>query len=212
MSNRVELRKWLFAFATTAIVTALCIQLVDRPAAHYFHNHLPLAAWMWVDRSLAPLKFAVPIALLFLLGCWMWTRSGGSLPPWIRMLLRCCWAAVWAALATIVLKYALGRGSPYPAFLRDGLYGFRFLRGGPHWHSFPSGTAAVSTAILSVFWVLLPRWRAAGVALVALLCAAVVVANYHWVGDVIAGAFLGAFIGWMIVRSSTPRDRQEEDE
>jgi membrane-associated phospholipid phosphatase len=209
MSNGIEFRNWLLAFAATAITVALCIACFDRPAAGYFHDHLPLSAWVWIDRCLAPLKLAIPTALVSLIGCWMWTRSGRTLPRWTRMLLLCCWAAVWATLATIVLKYALGRGSPDPLFLREGLYGFRPLKGGSNWHSFPSGTAAISTAILSVLWIFLPRWRAIVLAIGALLCAAVVVTNYHWVGDVIAGVFLGALIGRITVRD--PRLSSDPD-
>lgn len=210
MSNRIELRNWLIAFAATVIATALCIVFVDRPVAEFFQQHLcQTAAWMWIDRSLAPLKFTVPVALVSLLGCWIWTRSGYPLRRWTREPLLCCWAAVWAALAVIVLKYILGRGSPNPVFLHDHLYEFRFLYGGPHWHSFPSGTAAISTAILSVLWMLLPRWRAIGVTVAALLCVAVVVTNYHWVGDVVAGTTLGAFIGWVTVRWATPSEHRK---
>jgi len=36
--------------------------------------------------------------------------------------------------------------------------------------------------------------------LAVLLCCGVVVTNGHWLSDVIAGAFLGASIGWMTVR------------
>jgi membrane-associated phospholipid phosphatase len=112
-------------------------------------------------------------------------------------------------MASFVFKRLFGRAWPDPEFVQNHIYGFHLLHGGPHWHSFPSGTAAISAAIMSVLWILQPRWRALGALTVALLCAAVVVTNHHWVGDVVAGTFLGAFIGRMTVRVSMPGDRRE---
>lgn len=201
MSNRVELRNWLLAFAAKAVTVVLCVAYVDRPVAHFFHQHLRRSAsWIWIDCILAPLNLVVPLALLSLAGCGIWAKSGHSPRSWTRTPVLCSWATVWAALATESFKHILGRGSPDPLFVQDHLYGFRFLDGGSHWHSFPSGTAAISTAILVVLWILQPRWRTVGAAIVALLCITVVVTNYHWVGDVIAGVFLGTLIGRMTVR------------
>jgi membrane-associated phospholipid phosphatase len=71
--------------------------------------------------------------------------------------------------------------------------------GGPHWSSFPSGTATISAAIVATIWLIAPRLRLTCALLAGLVCAAVIVTNQHWVSDVIAGAFLGASIGWMTV-------------
>jgi hypothetical protein len=57
MSNRVELRNWLLAFAAKAVTVVLCVAYVDRPVAHFFHQHLRRSAsWIWIDRILAPLN------------------------------------------------------------------------------------------------------------------------------------------------------------
>jgi membrane-associated phospholipid phosphatase len=114
-------------------------------------------------------------------------------------------------VASIIFKRIFGRAWPDPTFVQNRINGFLLLHGGPHWHSFPSGTAAISAAIVSVLWILQPRWRALGALTVALLCSAVVVTNHHWVGDVIAGTFLGTFIGWMTVRVAMPDKRRKSD-
>jgi membrane-associated phospholipid phosphatase len=182
-------------------MVGVCIAYVDRPAAEFFETHLRhTAAWVWMARALAPLDLTVAIALLFVLGCVIRAGSGCLLPLWTRTPLLCCWAAMGATVASFVFKRIFGRGGPDPEFVQYHLYGFRLLHGAPHWHSFPSGTAMISVAIVSVLWILQPRWRAPGILIAALLCVAVVLTNYHWVGDVIAGTFLGAFIGWMTVR------------
>ena len=46
--------------------------------------------------------------------------------------------------------------------------------------------------IVTVLSILAPRSRVIGALIVLLLCAAVVINNYHWLGDVVAGVFLGA--------------------
>ncbi len=212
MRIRIGFRNWILAFAATAIMVAVCIAYVDRPAAEFFDEYLRHAtAWSWIDRALAHLDLIVAIALLFVFVCGIWARSGRLLPLWTRTPLLCSWAAMWATVASFVFKRLFGRVRPDPEFVQNHLYGFRLLHGGPHWHSFPSGTAAISAAIMSVLWILLPRWRALGVLIAALPCIAVVITNYHWVGDVIAGTFLGAFIGWMTVRVVMPDECRKSD-
>jgi len=209
MQHRAELRNWLIALAATAILVALCVAFVDRPAAIFFDRvlrHTPALAW--IARALAPLDLTIAITLLFLIASGIWTGPGRSHPAWMRVPWLVSWAAVWATLATIVLKRVFGRASPDPVYVQAGLYGFRPLHNIPYWHSFPSGTAAISTAIATALWILLPRWRSPGVLLAALLSVAVVVVNYHWVSDVITGIFLGAFIGWITVRYASRFDGQ----
>lgn len=204
MSGKALLRNWCLAFAATAIMVGVCIAYVDRPAAEFFDMHLRhTTAWVWIVRALARLDLTVAIALLFLFACVIWSRSGRLLPLWTRTPWLCSWAAVNATVASFVFKPIFGRARPDPEFVQNHLYGFRLLHSAPHWHSFPSGTAMISVAIVSVLWILQPRWRAPGILIATLLCVAVVITNYHWVGDVVAGTFLGAFIGWMTVRVAT---------
>ena len=139
-----------------------------------------------------------------------------ALRPAARRLepLLCSWSAIWALAAEFVFKRILGRVWPDPTYTGKHLYGFRFLNAGPYWDSFPSGTATVSAAIVATVWIVTPRLRLPSVLLAALLCAGVIVTNGHWLSDVIAGAFLGASIGWMtvlVLRSPVLRDPQPRD-
>jgi membrane-associated phospholipid phosphatase len=205
MSDNVAFRNWVIAFAATLVAVAVCIAYVDRPVAKFFDLHLRhTIAWAWLDRALDPLNIVVLMALLFLFGCGAWIISGRSLRAWTQTPLLCSWAAMWSIAAEIIFKRIFGRGWPDPTYVQNRLYGFHLLHGGPHWQSFPSGTAMASAAIASVLWITAPRWRAIGVLATALSCVAVVIANFHWVGDVVAGAFLGASIGWMTVRLASP--------
>lgn len=208
MSDRTAFRCWLLAFALCLAAVAACIAYGDRLVAdlvqaHLGHTHLSL----WLDRALRPLDLVVIAALFFLLGCGIWLLSGRQLRRWTETPLLCSWSATWAVAATVIFKRIFGRGCPDPTYLHNHLYGFHFLHGSAHWDSFPSGTAAISTAILSVLWVVSPRWRMPGLLFVAVLSGSVVAGNHHWLSDVIAGAVLGVSIGWSTVRLSRPQNR-----
>jgi membrane-associated phospholipid phosphatase len=207
MSAAAAFRTWLFASAATTVAVIVCIAYVDRPVALFFDAHLRhshTAAWVWLSRALAPLDLVVIMALLFLFGCGVWVLSGHLLGPWTRTPLLCSWAAIWATAADIIFKHIFGRSLPDPAYIQNRLYEFRLLHGAPYWDSFPSGTSAISAAIACVLWIVMPCCRAIGAVIVVLLCVAVVITNYHWVGDVVAGAFLGISIGWMTVQLHRP--------
>jgi hypothetical protein len=128
MIDKVTFRNWLLAFAATTISVATCIAYVDRPVAEFFDQRLRhTTTWIWIGRALAPLDLVVALALLFLIVCEIWTRSGRSLPLWTRTPLLCCWAALWATVASVALKRFFGRTSPDPAFVQNHLYAFRFF-------------------------------------------------------------------------------------
>jgi membrane-associated phospholipid phosphatase len=207
-----EVKNWLIAFALTVIVVAVCYAYVDRPVAEFLDRRMRHAiGWVLLERALAPFNLVVVAALLFLFACGIRVVSGGALGSWTRTPLLCAWATMWAIAAEIILKRLFGRGWPDPTYIQDGLYGFHWLHGGPHWQSFPSGTAAASVAIATVLRIVAPRWRTPGPLIAALLCVAVVATNDHWVGDVIAGAFLGATIGWMTVALTAPAHKNSGD-
>jgi membrane-associated phospholipid phosphatase len=183
----------------------VCVAYVDRPVALFVDGRLRRTeVWLWLSRALGPLDLVVILALAFLLGCGVSVLSVRMLPPWTRTPLLCSWAAMWATAAAIIFKNIFGRAWPDPGYVRNRIYEFRLLHGGPHWNSFPSGTAAISAAIAAVVWIAMPRWRAMSALAVVVVCAAVVITNYHWVGDVIAGTFLGVSIGWMTVQLHRP--------
>lgn len=213
--SHAAFRRWLLAFAFCAAAVVVSIYYIDRPAAVFFNTHVrPTELWGWLNHLLAPFVLVPVAALLFLLGLGCWRLSGRQLGAWTLEPLLCSWSAIWALAAEFVFKRILGRAWPDPTYTGKHLYGFRFLNAGPYWDSFPSGTATVSAAIVATVWIVTPRLRLPSVLLAALLCAGVIVTNGHWLSDVIAGAFLGASIGWMtvlVLRSPVLRDPQPRD-
>ena len=201
MSNLAALRSWLIALALTVLAVAVCIVYVDRPVADFVEGHVRHTEFCnWLMFAIRSLDLVVLGALFFLFACGLWVISGRELRNWAETPLLCSWSAMWAVAADIIFKHIFGRGWPDPTYIHDHLYGFHLLDGSTHWDSFPSGTAAISVAIVSVLWIRNPRWRVPGMLIVFLLSVAVVIANYHWLSDVIAGAFLGATTGWFTAR------------
>jgi membrane-associated phospholipid phosphatase len=83
-------------------------------------------------------------------------------------------------------------------------YGFHWLHGG----GFPSGHMCVFSAALVSVSLYYPIYRWVSVVLLAILGTALIAANYHFLSDVIAGAYLGTSIALAIYylqkSSSTP--------
>jgi membrane-associated phospholipid phosphatase len=171
------------------------------------------------DRALSSWSFAVlhrPDALEIL------THIDDPVPPGAAILLALAGLAalggwrpgVWgrvviaAALAVLVsipikdeLKYAFGRTWPEtwvnnnPSWIGDGTYGFAPFHKGPGWASFPSGHMTVITAPIAVLWRAAPRFGMLWLTVPLLVAIGLIGADYHFLGDIIAGTYLGAACG-----------------
>lgn len=201
MNNHNALRHWLLWLVLCALAVVACLLYADQLLAIFFDVHLRhTQLWESLNHTLSVLALVVVIALFFLLGCGIWAASGRRLAPWTQRPLLCSWSAMFAVAAEIIFKRIFGRIPPDPGYIQHHLYGFRFFHSDQLLGSFPSGTAAVSAAIVSVLWIVAPKSRVVGSLVVAVLSALVVVMNYHWLSDVIAGVFLGVSVGWSTVR------------
>jgi len=200
MTCDVAFRRWLFLLLLCVMAVVACACCIDRPAAELFNTYVRNSAVSdWIKSLLAPLVLVPVSALFFLSGAGCWLLSGRQLGGWTQKPLLCSWSTIWALAAEFVSKNIFGRGWPNPTYIESHFYGFRFLHAGPHWTSFPSGTATIAAAISTTIWLVAPRLRLPILFVTVLICGGVVVTNGHWISDVIAGAFLGASIGWMTV-------------
>jgi membrane-associated phospholipid phosphatase len=96
-----------------------------------------------------------------------------------------------------VLKFASGRTWPqynHPSLIDDGVYGFNFFHGGAAFDSFPSGHMASTCALIAAFWICFPQFARLYGILITLMALGLIAGNYHFVSDVIAGAFIGGSI------------------
>lgn len=197
---------WVGLLLCLALV-AICMAWIDRPLALFFSAHTAQSNFAnFLDPLITPRKLMLAAVVLVALGSGVQALRGRELTEWPRVLLACVASAAVAVAVEIALKHVFGRGDPYPTYLRDHAYGFHFLHGGLGWATFPSGTATVSFALAATL-AGYPRLCIAAYVVATLLSVLVVVLNYHWLSDIIAGAFLGITIGLLITRLSVLKPR-----
>jgi membrane-associated phospholipid phosphatase len=108
-------------------------------------------------------------------------------------------ASLAAAAAKDELKFVFGR--PWPStWLMWGTYEFHPFSNSAFFGGFPSGHTAYISAPLCVLWVLAPRWRWLWGGVIAVVMVGLVGANYHFVGDVLAGLLTGMGCAWGTLR------------
>lgn len=69
--------------------------------------------------------------------------------------------------------------------------GFHWFNGGGDYSGFPSGHMTVFSAFFAAVWLFYPRYRSMSIGLTLVLAVALIVTDYHFLSDVIAGAYLG---------------------
>jgi membrane-associated phospholipid phosphatase len=183
-----------------ALLVVSAYFFIDKPVAWFVYHHdlSQCELFKWLTFTPVYIEIAAPWVIVWAAVSRAW-----------RPLTRVEWAFLAAAvnlLITLVfkehLKFVFGRYWPEtflpdknPSLIQDGAYGFHFFHGGDAYASFPSGHTARIFAVMSVIWIAYPRWRW----LCYLVCASVIVGlvgmNYHFVGDIIAGAALGFITG-----------------
>jgi membrane-associated phospholipid phosphatase len=193
------LRNSLVALLVCAVLVALCYWFVDRPVARYVHDeriaeHRVLE---WLTYPPPIVQAWVPVVLAAL----MVRRAWGPFRRWELALIAAGVGMVLADQFRETLSYAFGRYWPEtwidgnPSLIRDGAYGFHPFHGGSAYGSFPSGHTARTLAVAIVVWTAYPRWRWACALASVAIAVGLIGMNYHFVGDVIAGGFVGGIVG-----------------
>lgn len=192
---------WIFFSSLSTLAVLLCMARVDLPVAAFVSARLRRGPLFEITSSaLGTLSLVAVLAPGFLVASGMAVLSGRRISRFMRTLLVSSWSVVWALSATIVLKRLFGRSSIDPLHLARSVYDFHPLGGGWGHEAFPSGTTTIASAILSVLWIRLPPSRFPGACLLAIVSAALVATNSHWISDIVAGVFFGTTIGWMTAR------------
>jgi membrane-associated phospholipid phosphatase len=192
-------RRSAAAVVAGAALVAACYFFVDRRVAFLVHDH-PLA----IDPVLRDLTYPPPILQAWapaVLAALLVRRAWGPFRRWEAVVLSAAAGLVLADQFRESLSYLLGRYWPdtwidnNPSLIKDGAYGFHPFHGGSAYGSCPSGHTARTAAAIAPAWVAYPRWRWLCALAVAVEGTALVGMNYHFVGDVVAGAVVGGVVG-----------------
>jgi membrane-associated phospholipid phosphatase len=192
------------ALSLCALLVTVCYFWVDRPVAFFVASHefghYRLLKWLTypppIIQTLAPGVMAVL----------MIRRGFGPFSRWERTLLAACVSLLITVQFKDTLKYLFGRDWPdtwidnNPSLLRNDAYGFHPFHGDNAFGSFPSGHTARTLAIVSIYWIASPRWRWLGVLATVAVAVGLIGMDYHFVGDVIAGGFVGGIVGMYVAQ------------
>jgi membrane-associated phospholipid phosphatase len=203
MSNRIWqkslLKRSAIATLCCAALVAICYFFVDRPFAFWVHSQdfdrFRVLWWLQAPPPFIQDWSPAVLVLLFVRRAW------GPFRRWELTLLAACLSLLVSAQFKDSLKYCFGRYWPEtwihdnPSLLGDGKYGFHPFHDDIAFSSFPSGHMTRTLAMTAVVWVAYPRLRWACVVASAAVAIGLLGLNYHFVGDVVAGSFVGGIVG-----------------
>jgi membrane-associated phospholipid phosphatase len=187
-----RLRIYCAAFLATVCVIVASVAWLDRPIAYFVHD--AFGQYLIVGSFTETPSFFSPLAILVFL---IFVARRIAFRPFGRLdvtLILADLSIILAKLVVAPVKVMFGRTWPQyhiPSLIGDGTYGFNFFQAGPSLESFPSGHMASICALLVVFWLRYPAyWPTYTVAIIG-MAAGLIIGNYHFLSDVIAGAFVG---------------------
>ncbi len=188
-------RRLVTATVVTAVVTAICILVIDAPLARALSAYEPSPLW---DRTLDALEF------LLLLPLWKWASVAVLVAATVAAYaLRRTAAPAWLfvtgthALARVTMgpiKEGLGRLRPH-----EWHGGPTFFLGGV---SFPSGHVVLFASVLIPLAIVAPRTRPL-LAIVGFVMVARIAVHAHFAADVVSGLTLVTVVAlacWATIR------------
>jgi membrane-associated phospholipid phosphatase len=193
------LQRSLVAVAVCVSLVVVCYLWIDRPVAFYVHDfqidRVRIFKWLTYPPPLVQTWSLLVLALVAVRRAW------GPLARWQTTLAVACLSLIVADQFRTSLGDVCGRYWPEtwhdnnPSLIGTGTYGFHPFESGDDVGSFPSGHASRILAFATVWWIAMPRGRWLWIAVCAPMLASLVAMNYHFVGDVVAGGFLGGIVG-----------------
>jgi membrane-associated phospholipid phosphatase len=207
------LRGSLLALLVCAMLVTVCYFFVDRQVAYFVRDHEvnQHVVLKWLTYPPPYLQGFAPVVLVVL----MLRRAWGPFRRWEQTVFAVCVSLLISIQFKDSLKYAFGRTWPdtwiktvthagieeNPSLLRDGEAGYGFhpfhsdYQTADWYASFPSGHTTRTVAIVAVVWIAYPRWRWLCILATLAVAIGLIGMNYHFVGDVIGGCFVGGIVG-----------------
>jgi membrane-associated phospholipid phosphatase len=188
----------------------LSIAFFDRPVSLFIfqHAHEYRAPLVAMSHIVDVLELLASIGIIW--GGSNFVRRG-SFGRQGQIALRTILALFTAMGVKDVLKLAFGRTWPETwtcgntSLIRDGVMTFSPFHGGAGWASFPSGHETLSCAVAACLWVLLPRFRPLYLLAVFLVALTLLLSDFHFVSDILAGCLVGWMVGLFAANVDLPK-------
>ncbi|NRB25950.1 phosphatase PAP2 family protein [Shewanella sp.] len=199
-SNRVLAAILGYGFMLALIIVS--INFCDRPIADAMHAH-GYSGTLLKLLSQVPLLLEI-IAAVFIAGVFI-KRYREHFSSLIINLIA---SIILASLVRVSSKMAFGRTWPEtwadgnPSWINDGVEAFHPFAQGVAYNSFPSGHALFTFSLATVFWYHFPRLRPVWLACMLGVFIGQLGQNYHFLGDLLAGATLGTLIAHLVILAS----------
>lgn len=183
---------WLLSALICAFAAAFAFVKVDIPVAQAVYpifRNLNAAANGIGSSILLSLEALVVIAVIVL------RLIRGTVPQYEKVLVIACLSSMCAyGFNSGVLKIYFGVPNPWDVMENSMPHAFHFWHGTPD-SSFPSGHMMLAGAFGGVFMRTYRRWTVPLALLLLLGAVMLVLGDWHFVSDVIAGTFLGVSAG-----------------
>jgi membrane-associated phospholipid phosphatase len=194
LPNKHLFKSWCVLLAVTVLGVTICIAWLDIPIALAFLSNANRFVGLGAGLSSAVLV-AGESSLIAMLAIARITR--GNLPDFAKALFVACGASLSSFVANdYFLKFVFGRENP--SVLLQGIppHLFSFFHGDRN-SSFPSGHMVMATAFAVALIRLQPRTRPYLVVMLCIGAIALLVGDWHFAGDIIAGVFVGGTGGFV---------------
>jgi membrane-associated phospholipid phosphatase len=190
----LNLRRFVINSIFMLAALLICIRWVDRAVATLLARNMPEVI---ASHAKDVPDLLLPFTLVISGASWagyIWLTSKKSDSPLRYVLATIAVASVLSFAGKSLLQFLFGRFSPIQSLDWPDRPQFQFFGAKGAACSFPSGHMSVFTPVLIALYRIFPSMRAWLIGFWVALALALIAGNYHFVSDIIAGAYLGFVI------------------
>lgn len=202
--------RWIGSALLLAPFLILCVQYLDVPVGLFVKEHLYRnARWSRLTTNIPDLLLMVVLlTTISALSLYLLRIRKGIYDVAARLEKLLAWAAPVSYVTKDLLKSIFGRVNTRIWVDQPELYGFNWFHRRSGFEGFPSGHMLVIVALLAAVWRFYPKGRPYCIAIATALGVALILTNYHFLSDVVAGAYLGVLVETVVFRMLLFRERQ----
>lgn len=186
----------LISLAVTALLVFLSHFYVDADLALFISRRFAgNSTWARYTAAIPDLLFLlVCIMTVVSVICYRVRTRGGINTTAASFFQLVAYAVPASYVSKVVLKLIFGGVNTRVWLHKPRLYGFHWFQGGGFYDGFPSGHMAVFMTLTAAIWRFYPRCRIICPIFMLVFASSLIVTNYHFLGDILAGAYLGVLV------------------